>query len=242
MEKMSISVVIPCYNEQNRIGKTLDRIIRYMGKKGHDYEIIVVSDGSKDSTVEVASKFIEQSNGRLKVIGRKQNLGKGGTVKEGMLAAKKDYVLFSDADLSTPIEELEHFHKYLQSYDVIIGSRYAKGADVRVKQPFFRVLVSRMFNILVSVLAVRGIKDTQCGFKLFSAKAAAKIFKMQKFNRFGFDVEILFIAKKHGFRIKEVPVVWVNSEESKVSAIKDSISMFTDLLKIRWNSLMGKYN
>jgi dolichyl-phosphate beta-glucosyltransferase len=158
-----------------------------------------------------------------------------------MLAARKKYALFSDSDLSTPIEELDDFMKLRKKYDVIIGSRALKDSKIRIKQQFYRVLMGKIFNFFVNILVVWGIKDTQCGFKLFSRQASQKIFKKQTFNGFSFDVEALFIAKKLGYRIKEMPVVWINSPDTKVSAIKDSIKMFASLLRIRFNALRGKY-
>ncbi|MBN2112190.1 glycosyltransferase family 2 protein [Candidatus Woesearchaeota archaeon] len=238
MAKLSLSVVIPAYNEEKRIGKTLRRITSYLDKRKDDYEIIVVDDCSKDNTVKVA-RFLK--NKRLKVLKNKCNLGKGGAVKNGMLAAKKKYVLFSDADLSTPIEEIEKFEKLKDKYDILIGSRALKESDIKIKQPFYRVLMGKTFNLIVNLLVIWGVKDTQCGFKWFRKDAVKKIFPKQTFNGFSFDVELLFIAKKYGYSIKEVPVTWLNSPDSKVSAVRDSIRMFMDLIKIRINDLRGKY-
>lgn len=238
MVKTSISIVIPCYNEEKRIGKTLKKVISYMEKKNHDYEIIVVDDGSKDRTIEVVNSI---KNKKTRIIRNKKNLGKGGTVRNGMLHASKRYALFSDADLSTPIEELEKFIRLKDRYKVLIGSRALKKSDIKIKQPFYRVLMGRVFNLMVQLIVVWGVKDTQCGFKMFRKDASRKIFSRQAFNGFGFDVEILFIAKKLGYKIKEIPVVWLNSPETKVSAVKDSARMFMDLVRIRINDLKGKY-
>jgi len=238
MEKLSISVVIPAYNEERRIGKTLRKVIKYLNKKRHDYEIIVVDDGSRDDTAKVVGFF---RNKRLMLLQNRKNCGKGFSIKRGMLAARKKYLLFSDADLSTPIEELEKFVKLKDKYDILIGSRALKRSEIRIKQPFYRVMMGKVFNLMVNLTVVRGIKDTQCGFKLFKKDAAKRIFRKQAFRGFGFDVEILFIAKKYGYSIKEIPIVWTNSPDTKVSAIKDSIRMFADLLRIRVNDLRGKY-
>ena len=238
MAKLSLSVVIPAYNEEKRIGKTLRKIISYLDKKKHDYEIIVVDDNSKDKTVNVV-KFMK--NKRLRVLKNPRNLGKGGAVKNGMLAAKRKYVLFSDADLSTPIEEIEKFEKFKDKYDVIIGSRALKESDIKIKQPFYRILMGKIFNLMVNILVVWGIKDTQCGFKWFRKDVVKKVFPKQTFNGFSFDVELLFIVDKYGYSIKEIPVTWMNSPDSKVSAVKDSIKMFIDLVRIRLNNLRGKY-
>ena len=238
MEKLSISVVIPAYNEEERLGKTLKRVLSYLEKKKYDYEVIVVDDGSKDNTVGVAKSFAGK---KLRLLKNTKNMGKGASVRKGMLAAKKKFALFSDSDLSTPIEELEDFMKLRKKYDVIIGSRALKQSKIRTKQPFYRVLMGKIFNLLVNIIVVWGVKDTQCGFKLFSRQASQKIFKKQTFNGFSFDVEVLFIAKKLGYKIKEMPIVWINSPDTTVSALKDSVMMFVDLLRIRFNALRGKY-
>lgn len=238
MANLSLSVIIPAYNEENRIGKTLKKIIGYLERKKYDYEIILVDDGSKDKTIGVVKSL---KNKKVRILKNKHNLGKGGSVKNGMLAAKKDYLLFSDADLSTPIEELEKFEKLKEKHDILIGSRALKESDIKIKQPFYRILMGKVFNFIVNIVVIWGIKDTQCGFKLFRKEAAKKIFSKQTFNGFSFDVELLFIAKKYGYSIKEIPVMWINSTESKVNALKDSIMMFIDLLKIRVNNLRGKY-
>lgn len=232
---MKLSIVIPSYNEEKRIKTTLESIKGYVNDKKLNAEIIVVDDGSKDNT----RKICEKKN--VKLNNKRKNKGKGYSVKEGMLLAKGDYILFSDADLSTPIEELDKFLNYIDRYDVVIGSRALKKSRIFVKQPLYRVLMGKFFNLLVRLFVVRGIKDTQCGFKLFSKRAAKEIFIRQKLNGFGFDVEILFITQKKGFKIKEVPVVWKNAEGTKVNPIKDSLKMFFDILKIRYNSLLGLY-
>ncbi|MCK4521213.1 MAG: glycosyltransferase family 2 protein [Nanoarchaeota archaeon] len=231
-----LSVIIPAYNEEKRIGKTLERIISYLDSKKYSYEIIVVDDGSRDRTRDVV-----RGVRNVKINKKRKNMGKGYSVKEGMLIAKGDYLLFSDADLSTPIEELEKLMNYIKKYDVIIGSRALKESDIQIRQPFYREYMGKIFNFFVQILTVKGIRDTQCGFKLFTKKAAKEIFSKQKIDGFGFDVEVLFIARKKGFKIKEVPIVWRNSINTKVSPVKDSVRMFYDILKVRLNSMKGKY-
>lgn len=234
-----LSIVIPAYNEEARIGKSLnlikDYMKNYMKKTAVKYEIIVVDDGSKDKTVRLA-----KAKG-VKVLMNVTNMGKGYSVKRGMLAANGNFVLFSDADLSTPIDELGGFLKLTEEYDIVIGSRAVSGANVIVHQPFYREFIGKTFNVLVQIMAARGIKDTQCGFKLFSRECAQKIFPLQKMNGFSFDVETLFIAQKKGFRIKEQPVKWVNSKGSKVNPFIDAFRMLMDLFRIRINWLMRKY-
>jgi dolichyl-phosphate beta-glucosyltransferase len=234
---MKISIIIPSYNEEKRIGKTISRILSYLKKKRFNYEIIIVDDGSKDNTRNIVKKFLKNKN--IILTKKRENKGKGYSVKQGALMAKHNFILFSDADLSTPIQELDKFLKYIDKYDIVIGSRALKGADIRIKQPFYRAFIGKTFNKIARLLTVKGIKDTQCGFKLF--KNCRDIFKKQAIDGFGFDVELLYIAQKKGLKIKELPVAWLNAEGSKVSAFKDSFKMFCDLLKIRFNSIMGKY-
>jgi len=238
---MNLSVVIPAYNEAKRIGATLETITAYLHKNRHSYEIIVVDDCSKDSTSDVVQQIINKDN-RINLLRNNVNRGKGYSVKRGILAAKNDFVLFSDADLSTPIEEIEKLEQHIYVYDIVIASRNMKGSDIKVRQPFFRSTLGRIFPLIVNILLLPKIRDTQCGFKLFKSGAAKEIFQRLTVERFAFDVEALFIAKKHGFKIKEVPVVWINDTASKVSPLSDSISMLSDVIRIRLNDLSGKYN
>jgi len=233
-----ISIVIPAYNEEKRIGKSIKQIVKYLDKKKYSYEVIVVDDGSIDKTIDVVKKA---GNKYVKIIKNKKNMGKGFSVKTGILNAKYPLVLFSDSDLATPIEELDKFMEYIKSYDIVIASRNLKESNIKVKQPVYRQLMGKTFPLLVNLIALGGFRDTQCGFKLFKTDAAKKIVSLQTFNRFSFDVEILFIAKKLGYKIKEAPVVWIDKEGSKVNPIKDSIKMLIDLFKIRLNNLLGKY-
>lgn len=227
-----LTVIIPAYNEEKRIGQSLKEIYKFLKTKDYTWEILVVDDGSKDKTIEVSKESVPEANIRIEK--NPVNMGKGATIKNGMLLAKGKYRLFSDADLSTPIEELDKMLPYMQSgYSVAIGSRALKESKLEVRQPIYREMMGRMFNLIVRILLIGNIKDTQCGFKLFSDEAAEKIFKIQKLSGFSFDVEVLFLARKFGFKIKEVPVRWINSPASKVSPIKDSLKMFFDLIKIR---------
>lgn len=236
---MKLAIIIPAYNEEKRITNTLEKIEKYLATKKIQHEIIIIDDGSKDRTIATA----QQTKVKFKLLKNPENKGKGYSVKQGMLNANADYFLFTDADLSTPIEELANFLPWLeQGFDVVIGSRAVAGADVQTRQPIYRELIGKVFNKIVRVLTVRGIKDTQCGFKLFTSKAAKEIFPKQTLNRFCFDVEVLQIAKIKGYKIKELPVVWRNAEGSKVSPIKDSLRMLRDLVKIRWNSIRGIYD
>jgi len=239
---MEISVVIPAYNEENRIISTLEKLVVYLKRKKFDYEIIVVDDGSKDNTINVVEQFAKKtSNPNIKIKPNKVNHGKGYSVRQGMLAARKQYVLFSDADLSTPITELDKFLPFIKKYDIVIGSRRMKQSLIVTRQPFYRRIPGQVFPIVVNFLLIRGINDTQCGFKLFKRTAAQRIFRLQKLERFSFDAEVLLLGKKLGYKIKEVPVVWVNALDSKLNAVTDSVGMFVELLKVRYNLAKGNY-
>lgn len=232
----SISIVIPAYNEVNRIGKCLTSVINYVEGK-YDYEIIVVDDGSRDSTARIVEGFM---NPHIILITNEKNKGKGYSVKKGVLAAKKPWILFTDADVSTPIKELGKLMSQ-EGFDVAIGSRAMAQSNIVVSQPFYRGLGGKVFNIIVRAMRLSSFKDTQCGFKLFKKEAARKIFERQRINGFAFDVEVLYIAKKLGLTVKECPVDWYNSKETKVKFIRSSLSMFSDLVKIRFNDRKGIY-
>ena len=234
-----LSIIIPAYNEQSRIADSLYKVKDYLAAQSYQSEIIVVDDGSRDLTTEVV-KFIdiygketkEQDEGQL--MENIKNVGKGFSIARGMIKASGDIVLFSDADLSTPIEEVEKLLPWFaQGYDVVIGSRKLAESEVE-KKPWYRDAMSLLFNLAVQAISVPGIKDTQCGFKAYRREAAHNIALLQRIYGFGFDVEHLYIARKQGFKIKEVAVKWEHMDGSKVDPIKDSIRMFTDLLKIRW--------
>ena len=227
---MEISIVIPAYNEEERLPTTLRTIIDYFENLSKDYEIIVVDDGSQDNTAEIAQHF----NPRVNVIKLPKNSGKGAAVREGISHAQGDFILFSDADLSTPITE---FHKLQESLEngshIAIGSRAIDSSLIKVHQPFYREFMGKTFNKIVRALVLRGIHDTQCGFKMFKNSVAKQIFSLAKIDGFGFDVEILYLAHKMNFKIAEIPVEWRNDTKSKISPIYDSLKMFFEILKIR---------
>jgi dolichyl-phosphate beta-glucosyltransferase len=235
----SVSIVIPAYNEENRISDTLKNIEAFIAVEKLEYEIIVVDDGSTDRTPLVASGF---GGLNLRVISNEKNMGKGFSICRGMKEASGDIILFTDADMSTPITFLPEFLKYhKEGCDVVIASRDIRGSNVRVPQNFLREFGGKFFNLLVRSVTGLPIHDTQCGFKSFTRKAAAEIFPRQTIHDFGFDVEILYIAKKHGLRIMETPVEWRNAPGTKVKFLKDSIKMAAELFKIKFNDISGKY-
>ena len=229
-----LSIIIAAYNEENRIGESLLKIKEYLDQQDTDCEIIVVDDGSTDNTKQVLADYKSEITS-LKVIGYPVNKGKGYALRQGVFASKGDAVLLTDADLSTPIEELDRLLQLIVGgrYDVVIGSRALNASEIIKKQPWWRQGMGKTFNKIVKLLVLDGFNDTQCGFKLFSGAAAGVLFKHARVNRFAYDVEILALAKKRGYRILEVPVKWINSPASKVDPIFDSLQMFLDLIKIR---------
>lgn len=258
---MYLSVIIPAYNEEKRLPKTLEEINKYLSRQSYDYEILVVNDGSRDKTAEIV-RGRTPSIKNLKLIDNKENNGKGYVVRQGMLEAKGEYRLFTDADNSTSIDQIEkiwpEFSAFAKGYggpaeasseggkaryDIVIGSRDVKGAVLDPPQPFLRkVIFGEGFKLYRKIIiGLWKIADTQCGFKMFSAKAAKDIFPRCKINRFAFDPEILLLGEKFGYKIKEIPVYWKNDPESTVKP-KWIINMAIDLLKIKWNLITSKYD
>lgn len=238
---MFLSVVIPAYNEEKRIGATLESVDFYLKKQNYDYEIIVVANNCQDQTCEVVRGY-QKKIFNLRLIDLESKGGKGKAVKRGVEAAEGDYILFMDADNSTRIRELEYFLPYFAksrvdlsgSYQVIIGSRAIKGAKVVIRQPIYREFFGRVANFFVRIILLPEIYDTQCGFKVFTKEAAKKVFAKQKILGWGFDMEILALARHFGYKIKEVPITWYNSPESKVS-LWNYFTTLWELLKIKWN-------
>ena len=235
-----LSVIIPSYNESHRLPKTLIDIDKHLSKVDYHYEILVVNDGSKDNTGEVVKKM-EGSIKNLVLIDNEVNKGKGGVVKQGMLAAKGRVRLFTDADNSTSIDQFAHMLPFFkEGYQVVIGSRAIKGARLHPPQPWYRQIAGRGGNLIIQTLVLPGIWDTQCGFKAFTAEAAEKIFQHMKMERWSFDIEVLALAKLYKFRIKEIPVSWVNDIHSRVDA-SAYIKVLRDTLLIRWWLWTNKY-
>ena len=237
-----LTVVIPAYNEEQRIGPTLERIRGYLEKRAFPWEIVVVNDGSQDQTVRISREILAGCE-RHEVIDRKFNRGKGYSVRQGMLAGNGRFLLFSDADLSTPIEEVERLLPPLESGEVqvSIGSRALRDSRVEVHQPWWREAMGKSFNLFVRLIALGGLCDTQCGFKCFTREAARSIFSVARIDGFGFDVEALYLARKFGFAVQEIAVRWVNSPDSRVHPLSDSSRMLADLLRIRFTDFRGGY-
>lgn len=241
--ELYLSVIIPAYNEEKRIKKTLESTSSYLKHQPYSYEIIVVNDGAKDKTAEVVNSYIEKIP-NLRLIDRKQNMGKGYSVKEGMLAARGRIRLFTDADNSTDISHFELMRRYFDDgHDVVIGSRDskdAKGAKQATTQPWHKQLLGNAGNLFIQLMAVRGVWDTQAGFKAFRDHAAEKIFSVTKNNRWAFDVEALALARKFGYKMAIVPLNWINDPDSRVSLLA-YVKFLFDVIKIRWNLIRGKY-
>ena len=238
MSEPALSIVIPAYNEAERLPPSLARVIDYLRRRSGSWEIVVVDDGSTDETAERARAI----GGELvRVLVNEGNRGKGYSVRRGMLEARGTHRLMTDADLSTPIEELERLEARLaDGYDVAIASRALPGANIEVRQPWYRENMGRVFNLIVRVLILPGLYDTQCGFKLFTAAAAQEAFSAARLDGFSFDVEALYVARRRGRRIAEVPVTWRNDAATRVGSMKGFLA-FVDLLRIRANAWMGRY-
>ena len=235
-----LSVVIPAYNEEKRIKPTLKDIKEYLDKQEYNWEVIVVNDGSTDQTGQAVSSMIADWD-NFQLINNEENKGKGGVVKQGMLAARGQWRLFMDADNSTPVSEVAKFWPHTKDNEIIIGSRYSHGGKIAIKQSLTRQLISRFGNFLIQLLVAWGMKDTQCGFKLFSAKATEEIFPKQIMMRWSFDIELIAIAKRHRYQIAQEGIDWRDVGESKVGA-GAAWRTFKNLFVIKWNLIIGKYN
>jgi len=229
-----LSVVVPCYNEEQRLPRTVEQIERYLDAKKAPYELILVDDGSADGTRQVMDAAAARHDG-VRVEALPRNRGKGRALAVGVTSATGDEILLTDADLSTPIEELDKLQAALSNgAGVAIGSRALRDSRVEVSQPFYRVLMGKAFNLIVQVVLLPGIWDTQCGFKLFRADVAHEVFAGLSTDGFGYDPEVLYRARKHGVKIAEVPVVWRNSAPTKVSPISSSLDMLRHVIRVRF--------
>ena len=236
------SIVIPAYNESARLGGTLEKVLAYVHSQGWNAEVIIVNDGSRDNTAEIAGQFAEK-DAIVRIVNNSGNRGKGYSVRNGMLHSRGRIVIFSDADLSSPIEEAAKLMDALESgADIAIGSRWLRAETQTQRQPLHRQIMGRVFNLLLRSTLGLKFKDTQCGFKAFKQRAAQTIFPLQKIERWGFDPEILFLARKFGFRVEEVPVLWGHSGGTRIHPLIDGSRMFVEMLHIRWNDLTAKYD
>jgi len=240
MSELALSIVVPAYNEERRLPRTLEKIAAWLRAKGIAAEILVVDDGSADGTARVVAEAAARVPG-LRLVSNGRNFGKGYSVRDGMREARGRVGLFTDADLSAPIEEAEKLLAALEDADVAFGSRALNRKLISVHQSRFREVAGILFNKFVQVVLWIPFVDTQCGFKAFRMDRARILFEQQRIERFGFDPELLFLARRHGLRAVEIPVRWAHDPETKVHVYRDSFLMLVELLAIRWNWLCGRY-
>ena len=237
--KPLLSIIVPAYNEERRLPDSLAQIDSFVSAQSYLAELIVVNNNSSDATPQIAEAFA-QAHPYAHVLSEPRQ-GKGAAVKRGMLAGVGDYLIICDADFSMPVEEINKFlPPALDSYDVAIGSRETPGAH-RIDEPGYRHLMGRVFNMVVRILAIHTIQDTQCGFKSFRREIAHELCSRQTIDGWGFDVELLFIALQYGYRLVEVPITWYYRPQSRINPLRDSLSMVLEVLKVRWNGLRGVY-
>ncbi len=232
MKLTSLSLVIPAYNEAGRLPDNLPAVAKYLNERFEDYEVIVVDDGSRDDTVALVRSYADQFKS-LKILQNPKNMGKGFSVRRGVESSQFDYVLMSDADFSTPIEDLERLEPFAGPDTLVIGSRATTDAQITKHQPFYREYMGKTFNLLVRRMLVSGIHDTQCGFKLLGPFVKEKVIPLMKIDGFAFDVEMLLLARSVDIRIREVGVRWRNDERTSVNPIKDSLTMLMEVFRIR---------
>jgi len=236
------SIVIPAYNESARIPATLQSVLETIRSRGWEAEVVVVNDGSRDNTAEVVRE-IARTAPEIRLLENPSNRGKGYAVRHGILEALGDVVMFSDADLSSPMEEAEGlFAAIANGADIAIGSRWLATSRQTHRQPLYRQIFGRCFNLLTRMVMNLPFADTQCGFKAFTRAAAQTVFQLQTIERWGFDPEILFIALKRGYDIKEVPVSWAHDARTRISYLRDGLQMLKELAIVRWNALLGLYS
>ena len=235
------SIVIPAYNEAGRIPATLQSVVGCIRARGWDAEVVVVNDGSGDGTAAIVQEFARTAP-EVRLLENTKNCGKGYSVRHGILQALGEIVMFTDADLSSPIEEAEGlFAAIAQGADIAIGSRWLQTSRQTHRQPLYRQIFGRCFNLLTRMVMNLPFADTQCGFKAFTRNAAQTVFQLQTIERWGFDPEILFIALKRGLQIREVPVSWAHDARTRISYLRDGLQMLKELAIVRWNALLGRY-
>jgi len=240
---MFLSLIIPAYNEEKKIPATLENISKFLAQKEYTYEIIVVNDGSADNTHKV-TEYFASTNKNVSILDNSKNEGKGASLKKGILASKGEYILFMDADYSTPIEEIDNMLSLLTQdsrYDFLIGSRYAEGANILRNEPLFRILLGRIYHYLVKVLLLGGIRDYNCGFKLYRKNVAKDLFPRLNCKGYAFDAELLYLAKHLSYRYKEMPITWKHNPDSKVKPFIDGVKTFFSLIRIKIDYYRGCY-
>ena len=236
------SIVIPAYNEAARISNALEAVVGCIRQRGWSAEVVVVDDGSRDQTAELVRAFAANAP-EVRMLENPGNRGKGYSVRNGIIQSLGEVVMFTDADLSAPIEEADGlFAAIAAGADIAIGSRWLERTRQSIRQPLYRQFFGRCFNAVTRAVMGLPYADTQCGFKAFTRAAAQTVFQLQTIERWGFDPEILFIARKRGYRIVEVPVSWAHDERTRISYLKDGIRMLEDIAVVRWNALLGRYN
>ena len=242
MESITHTIVIPAYNEARRLEATLDRVLGYVSRQPWNAEVLVVNDGSHDATRDIVLNYAAH-NPALRLVDNPSNRGKGYSVRHGVMEARGELILFTDADLASPIEEGERLLAALAAgADMAIGSRWLDKRLQTRPQPLYRRVLGRVFNLALRIVLGMNYKDTQCGFKAFRRQAAELVFPLQIIERWGFDPEILFLARRLGLRVDEVAVKWAHQENTKINPIKDGLRMFTELLTIRWYAISGRYD
>jgi dolichyl-phosphate beta-glucosyltransferase len=241
LDPPTYSIVLPAYNESARIAASLEKTFTHIKQQNWKAEVIVVNDGSSDDTAEIVTRHAAR-HPELRLIQNPQNRGKGYSVRNGMLHAHGDILLFSDADLSSPIEEAgKLFAAIAAGADIAIGSRWMKTELQIRRQPLYRQILGRIFNLALRLILRLNFKDTQCGFKAFSRDAAQAVFPAQQIERWGFDPELLYLARKRHLTVAEVPVAWAHREGTRIHPIRDGLRMFWDVVRVRWNAISGKY-
>jgi dolichyl-phosphate beta-glucosyltransferase len=240
-DKPFLSIIVPAYNEEERLRKTIPEFLGFSSAFRMPVELVFVDDGSADGTSRVIQKAI-QGFKSARLIRLSVNQGKGAAIRKGMFLARGKFRIFADADNSTPVWQAEKLLEVADDRTVVIGSRYVSGSQIKRKQSVYRVIGGRVLNLIIRIILLPDIKDTQCGFKLFSERAVKEIFPKLRLNRFSFDLEVLFLAKAFGYRIKEVPIEWENSPHSTVNPVKDGLKLLLDALKIKINMMRGEYN
>lgn len=240
MEKPKLSIVIPAYNEAKKIRNTFSRLNSFFSQKDYLMEYVFVEDGSQDETMEIL-KAMAKERRDIKLLVNEKNMGKGYSLKRGVLSATGDYILFMDADMSTPLTAFNNFEKYLGDYDIIMGSRWREESNIKIPQPLYRRMLAHIFYAIVRAFYLKDITDTNCGFKCYRKDVAHDIFSKQLLRGWGFDVELLYIAQKRNYRIMEVPVVWAHGKDSKVNMLTVPILTLIELARIKINDWKRRY-